>query len=443
MEASEALPGMQEAVAELAERRKTPQKLTPHADPRVCRPDRRQMLLEPTCLDDRLPPDQQARTVWAAVEKLDLSKFYEPLAARGSDPGRSATDPRLLVALWLYATIEGVGSGRELERLCREHNAYQWLCGGVSVNYHTLNDFRVDHEGALDQLLTELVAVLAHQQVVQVRRIVHDGTKVRAHANKDTFKAKATLEQLLVDARKRVETLKTMADAPPREKAAQERAARERAGRLEKALTELAKIQATKDQQQDKPSKERAAQASTTDPECRLMKTRQAGFQPCYNVQLAADPVSRGIVGVEVTNACSDANEATPIREQVEQRTGQKVQEQLMDGGFAQLAEIEKAHESGVTVYAPPQKRRSGASRYAPMKGDPPGVAQWRVRMGTPEARTIYKKRDTTIEAINGDLKTFRGLGRIQVRGLHKIRCLALWSALAYNVMHFAAALLG
>lgn len=442
MEAGEALPGMQEIVAELDERLKTPPKLTPQADPRVHRPDRQQMLLEPKCLNDRLPPVHQARTVWTIVEKLDLSKFYEPLTARGSDPGRPATDPHLLVGLWLYATIDGVGSGRELDRLCREHDAYKWLCGGVCVNYHTLNDFRVGYEQALDQLFTQVVAVLVHHEVVQVRQIVQDGTKVRAHANKDSFKQKATLEKLLAEARQRVEILKTMADESPRKKAAQERGVQERVSRLETALAELAKIQAAKDQQKDKESKQSPAQASTTDPDCRLMKTRPAGFQPTYNIQVAEDPVSRALLGVEATNACSDANQATPMREQVEQRTGGKVQEQLIDGGLAQLDEIEKAHQSEVTIYAPPQKRRSGASRYEPIRGDTPGVAAWRIRMGTPQAQAIYKKRGSTIEAVNGDLKTFRGLGRIQVRGLHKVKCLALWSVLAYNVLHFAAALI-
>jgi transposase len=158
------------------------------AAPRLRRPDRQQTTLEPCCLDDRLPPDHPARTIWKVVERLDLSAFYTPIAARGSDPGRAATDPKLLVAVWLYAAVEGVGSGRELDRLCREHDAYRWLCGGVSLNDHTLNDFRVAHGQALDDLFTKVLASLMHHDVVKVNRISQDGTRVRASAGKSSFR---------------------------------------------------------------------------------------------------------------------------------------------------------------------------------------------------------------------------------------------------------------
>ena len=142
---------------------------------RVRRPDRDQMLLEPCHLDGLLSEDHDARTIWAVVERMDLSAFYDSIAARGSDPGRPATDPRLLVALWLYATKEGIGSGREVADLCTCHDAYRWLCGGVSVNYHTLNDFRVGHEKALDDLFTQVLASLVHHEVVQVSGSVRTG----------------------------------------------------------------------------------------------------------------------------------------------------------------------------------------------------------------------------------------------------------------------------
>ena len=162
--------------------------MIPAEPPRLRQPDRAQVLLEPVCLDERLPTEHPARLIWEVVRHLDLSAFYASIAARGSDPGAgTATDPQLLVALWLYATVDGVGNGRKLDRLCREHDAYKWLCGGVALNYHTLNDFRVAHEQALDELMTRVVAALTVRGVVHVDRITQDGRRVRASAGSSSF----------------------------------------------------------------------------------------------------------------------------------------------------------------------------------------------------------------------------------------------------------------
>lgn len=412
------------------------------AAPRLRQPDRAQTVLEPCCLEELLPADHPARTIWAVVQRLDLSAFYAAISARGSDPGRAATDPRLLVALWLYATVEGVSNGRELDRLCGEHDAYKWLCGGVPVNYHTLNDFRVGHARALDDLLTTVLATLMHHRVVEVKRISQDGTRVRASAGSGSFRRRSRLEQFLEQAKAHIEALKQQAqDAPPdqaRQRAAQERAARERQARLEAALAEMPKLEETKARQQDhKPTKQVEPRASITDPEARRMRMGDGGFQPAYNVQIAVDPQSRAIVGIDVTNHGTDHGEDRPLREQVERRTGSKVQEHLLDGGYVKHESIEQAAEQGVAVYAPlPATGRGGAvCIFNP--NDSPAVAAWRQRMRTEAGRTIYKERAATSETVNADLKNFRGLGCFVVRGLAKVRCMALWSALAYNIMHF------
>jgi len=177
------------------------------------------MLLEPTCVDERLPAEHAARTIWRVVERLDLSGVYEGIVARGSDPGRAATDPKLLVALWLYAAVDGVGNGRQLDRLCREHDAYKWLCGGVSLNYHTLNDFRVSHEKALDALFTQVLTALTERSVVKVERISQDGKRVRASAGSSSFHREATLRRRLAEVRQYIEALKRQPDEAPRESA--------------------------------------------------------------------------------------------------------------------------------------------------------------------------------------------------------------------------------
>ena len=384
------------------------------------------------------------RAVWALVQRWDLTLFLQCIRARGKRPGRAATDPQLLIALWLYASIEGIGCGRKLTKLCTESDPYKWLCGGVSLNYHTLNDFRVDHEEALDDLLTQMIAVLIQAQIVSPERIAQEGTRIRASAGANSFGEKETLEKHLEAARAHLEAVKQSAADPTRQQAARERGVRERQERLEQALVELAKVQQAKDQQKDKPTKDRPARASSTDPEARMMRMPDGGTRPAYNLELATDCDSRAIVGVEMTNAGSDAGQDAPMRDQVEERTDEAVEEQLMDGGFVTLEAIERAAVEEVTVYAPvPKPRKAGVDRHVPKATDSAAVAEWRQRMGTTAAKKLYKQRSSTIETINGELKDQRGLGRLVVRGLRKVQCLALWAALAYNVVHFGPILLG
>jgi Transposase DDE domain len=115
----------------------------------------------------------------------------------------------------------------------------------------------------------------------------------------------------------------------------------------------------------------------------------------------------------------------------------------LLDGSFVSLEGIERAAAEEVTIYAPvPAPRRAGVDRHVPKPTDSAAVAEWRQRMGTPAAKRLYKQRGSTIETVNGELKTERGLGRVLVRGLRKVQCVALWSALAYNAVHFGPILL-
>ena len=414
---------------------------------RFRRPDRAQTQLVVCAVDDLVPPDHHVRLIWALVERLDLSRFAASVRVREGEAGRPATDVRLLVSLWLWSATQGVGSAREVARLSESHDAYRWLCGGVSVNYHTLSDFRVANEAALDGLMTQVLALLMAKGLVSVRRIAQDGVRVRANAGKGSFHRRPTLETALERAREQVEVLKRQREAPAGEdrpsarvEAARQRAARERQERLEQALKEMPALEAAKARHNGKASGA-APRASTTDPEARVMKMPEGGFRPAYNVQVACDTSSRAIVGANVTPSGSDKTQSEPMREEVQRRSGGHVQEHLMDGGFVRLEDIERAEAAGTAVYAPPQASGKGMDPCAVRKDDSAAVAAWRRRMAAPEGQRIYRERASTCETINADLTAWRGLGRFLVRGLSKVRCVVLWSALAYNLFHFARAL--
>jgi transposase len=404
--------------------------------PRVETANRSQLELTPTDLEALLPPGHAARLVWRFVIGLDLSMFYAAIRAREGGVGRSATDPKILIALWLYATIDGVGSARELDRLCYGHDAYRWIRGGVSVNHHTLSDFRVGHQAALDELLTQSITTLRHRGIVTLARVAQDGTRVRASAGAGSFRREATLRQCLTEAQRLVERTKRQADGGlSRSEAAQTRAAAERLAHVEAALAELPAVAAARARTASKRKKgePKAARVSTTDPDARVMKMADNGYRPAYNVQFATDHDSDLIVGLAVTNACSDQQELVPMLTQLEARVGVP-DTLLVDGGYVAHAAIDDATARGVRVLAPVPRQRRSTEPVPVQPTDSPAVAAWRRRMSTDEAKQEYRIRGAVAERINADTRTHRTLGRLLVRGRPKVQACVCWVALAHNL---------
>ncbi len=414
--------------------------------PRLKSPNRRQIEFRACCWDDLLPADHQARIVWEYVKALDLSVLYDRIKAVANRPGQPPIDPAILMTLWLYATLRGVGSARELARRCDLQQGeipFQWICGGVSVNYHTLSDFRTAHTEFLNELLTRSIAVLLQEGLVTLDRVAQDGMKVRAGAGAASFRRRETLEDHLADARRQVDALQTELESDPqaatrRQQAARQRAARERAERLQKALQELEQIEAQKKGDEAKQK----ARASTTDAEARTMKMADGGFRPAYNVQFATDTKTQIITGVDVTNSGGDQGKLAPMVEQHQARYGRTPEDMLVDGGFAKKDDITKVSppHGGTTVYAPVQaSQKEGVDPHTPRAGDSPAVAEWRKRMATEEAQEIYKERAATAECVNAIARNRGGLYQFRVRGRPKVLAVILWQVLAHNLMRLAA----
>jgi len=418
--------------------------------PRLRIPVRDQVEARMLTLDQMLSADHEVRAVWEFVCQSDLSVLRQEIRAVERRPGRDHTDPRLPLALWLYATTQGVGSARELARLCGPEGElpYQWLCGGVSLNYHLLSDFRVDHGEVLDQLLTEQIATLMHAGVVKVQRVAQDGMRVRASAGASSFRRGETLEACLAEAQAQLDALKVEQKGDPgagkrRQQAARERAARERRERVAAALEALEEVKAKKEHR-GRDSLKHPPRASTTDADARKMKMADGGFRPAYNMQFGTETESQVILGTDVVPEGSDAGQMEPMQEQIEKRTGRRPDEQLVDGGFSSLEEIDRLNrpEEGHTIYMPvkdeEKKREQGQDPFAARPTDSPHVAEWRTRMGTPEAKEIYKERASTAECVNAQARN-RGLQQFCVRGLAKVRVIALWYAIAHNLRRMVA----
>jgi len=429
--------------------------------PRLRMAERRQVELRAICLDDLVPTDHRVRMVWNFVEGLDMSALVAAVKAVEGRPGHPPADPRILLALWLYATADGVGSARELARLCDEHIAYQWLCGGVGMNAKTLADFRVGHGEVLEQLLVDSFTALVRAGVASLERVAQDGMRVRAAAGAASFRRQATLQECRRQAEAAVRDLRAELERDPatasrRQAAARQRAAADRERRVREALAVTEDLRAEEAEKARKAA-ERAAEAareepagpappgkrakdkqeprgSTTDPQARVMKMADGGFRPAYNVQFACDTTSGAIAKVSVDNVGSDMGKMAPMSEALADDYGQRPRQHLADGGFAKLADITALAQAGVETFLPvPTPRNAERDRYAPLPGDPPEVAAWRERMNTDDAKAIYKERASTVECANAQARN-HGLTRFLVRGLEAVTATALWHALAQNM---------
>ena len=241
-------------------------------------PERRQITWRDTSLEQMLDDNHVVRTIWTYVDSLDLSTLYENIKAVEGGVGRDAVDPRILLALWMFATIEGISSARQLDRLCTRDIPYMWICGDVGVNDHLLSDFRSNQADFMDELLTATVASLMSQGLVTLNMVAQDGMRVRASAGTDSFRRGETLQKHHDAAKAQVERLRAEAEgesgqsgrSESQTQAARQRAADEKLERIELALKELEKLQ----QQKEKRKKGTGKKARCSTTARRLIRTR-------------------------------------------------------------------------------------------------------------------------------------------------------------------------
>jgi transposase len=402
-------------------------------------------------LEALLPSDHRARIVMSFVESLDLSPLYDKIKSREGEAGRPPPDPAVLLALWLYATIEGVGSARQLDRLAERDLPYQWIAGGVPLNYHGLADFRVEHVQFLDQLLTETVTSLIAEGVVSLAEVAIDGTKVRANAGRESFKTGSKLAQIEAAVEQRVTKLKAELESDPaassrRKLGAQLRAAEEVKERAERARRTVDQVRAEREERAKRHVKDEKnkseAKASLTDPEARNMKFPDGSVAPAYNAQIAAQPKEGIIVSVEMTDRRNDSGLAAPMVDNIVARYGEAPETVLVDTHYATNDDIVALaeHAAGpVKVFAPPPAERDDisarglANRKRKREREPNSVKEWRGRMATEAGQKMYSLRKL-IERVNANFKN-HGFRFLRVRGLIKAKAVALWHALAHNLM--------
>lgn len=424
---------------------------TPVSTPRLVPVIRNQSAFRAVNLDGLLSEDHRARHLWEFVEHADLSGLAQTKSVEGRG-GRPAFDPRVLLALWLYATSQGVGSARRLSELCTSHLAYMWLCGDETINAHTLSDFRRNGAKALETVMKSMLIALVASGNLELHRVSQDGIKVRSHVGASSFRRKETLEKIHAEVDQQIERLRKEIDENPaasskREQSSRQRALRRRKRGVEEALKAVKEIQKDLDKKaakakpgkDGKPVKVREARASTTDADARVMHMADNGFRPAANIQFVTDTETRLVVGVDVSHAGVDYGQMNPMMDVVERTTGRLPKELLADGGYSSKDDIEAVAQRGVDVFAPIPNEAKKKDPFAAKRGDSPEVAAWRKRMGEPATAEIYKLRAATSETVHADMREHRGLHQFPVRGMEAMRSVALLMALTYNVLRVIA----
>lgn len=407
------------------------------AKPRLKLAVRNQIEIVTKSLDDFLPEDHKVRLVWDYVKNLDLSQILGKIKSVESGPGAPAIDPYILMSLWLYAFIEGIISAKTINRYCAEHIAFKWLCGGVSVNEHTISDFRTAHGEAFDDLLTQSIGVLLNNNLISIKRYAQDGMKIEAHAGKSSFRSEKTLKKHLKEAELYVKTLKKEHMENPgavslKQAAARKRAAEDKVQRTKRALEELKKLREQKMAAAKKKGRsfteedKKEVRVSITDPEARVMKMPNSGFAPAYNAQLAADANSKAIVGVNVVQAGHDYGQLCSMKKQVEERLGHPVAEILADQGFLEHGDVDKASQTS-DVYIPCETIANGSKKFQ-------SINEMKARMETEKGKEIYKERASTAEYVNARIRT-RGLTQVIVKGVGKTQVVVTLFAIGHNML--------
>lgn len=422
-------------------------KAAQRGEARVQLPVRNQMAFRMMSLDQMVPENHLVRVVVRFVDALDLSELYEQIKATSGQSGRTPIDPRILFALWLFATLEGETSGRRIARLTERDVVYMYLCGEVSVNYHTVCDFRTAHGDLLERILTDSIAVLAHHGLIRLETVAQDGMRVRASAGTSSFRRAGSLDEAREQAAAYLDDLQRQEEddddpAGPRRRSARQRAAREKLDRLRAACTQMDDLQKRYEErnQHKSPEQHRSPpRASTTDPDARRMKMADGGFRPAYNVQFASDADSLVIISADVTNEGSDAALLEPMYDRV-CRQYQQPAHYLADGGFSKKAAVTALESRGTKFYGPlPREQKelaAGRDPYAARPGENQWYTAFRERMGTDAARERYRRRAAAAELPHANCRN-QGLGQFRVRGRLKVKAQTLWHALAYNFRRF------
>jgi transposase len=419
---------------------------------------------------DWLPENHLVYFLLDVVGQMDLSALLLPYQAQ--ERGQPPFHPRMMVTLLLYGYATGTFSSRRLMSRCQTDVACRIIVGDDIPDFRTISDFRKLHLAALEGLFTQVLRLCAAAGLVKVGRIALDGTKVKANASRHMAMSYDRMEQDEPRLQQEIADLLAQAEAADsqedrhhgRERHGEELPAElaRRESRLKKiqeakaALEAQAKAQAVaaeaqrlqegkppsdKDPNQAKP--EPKAQRNFTDPESKIMKTSNKGWDQCGNAQAVVN-VHQIILAADVTDEANDKQQVQPMIEQVQHNVATvgvmgKVKEMTADSGYYSEANVAHLEGLGVEAYIATERLKHNEQIPPSPRGRCPGHLTAKQRMArklrTKRGREKYARRKGMIEPVFGQIKHGRGFRQFLLRGLKKMRAEWRLVSLTHNLL--------
>ena len=423
--------------------------------------DRHQMMLLPQSVDKWVPKNHMVRFVWDIVKSMDLSAFY---CSYGKEGG-SAYDPAMMLSVLVYAYCQGRRSSRKIASACQEELPYRWLTGNVVPDHCAIARFRARHEDLMRGVFIEVLSLCAEAGLVRVGDVFVDGTKVKGNAS---LSANRTLDQLGKEIDKMLEEAKAQDEEEDRRYGRDRRGdelpeeLEDPEGRLSRLKEAKARLEAkAKEEREEQERKIRARQeeeeatrqkkrgrkpkspeeavceerkANVTDPDSRIMKTRQ-GYVQGYNSQAAVSK-DQIILGAEVTQEENDLYQFEPMIQETKTTISEAgiddpIKTCTADAGYwRDDLEVEAIEREGATPHIAVQKDCKQRSQcndpQGPPRGPIPADATRRERMQrrlrTKKGKATYKLRSQTVEPVFGQIKAVLGLRGFLRRGIQAVR---------------------
>jgi len=410
-------------------------------------PQRLQVEIKYGALDDCLEHDHKARIIWECVQAMDTNSCFRHLKTMINGRGRKATNPEVLLALWILACTDNISSSRVLVDLTKKHDAYRWICGGVAINHDMLCTFRSLDTSIFEDLCTSCLALMQFEGLLSDSDFAQDGTRIQSAAGNGSGRREKTLLEYKEDAEKAFKTLKANGGYDAKDLTKKQRAARcsaitDRKKRMELAKEELKKAQEKKRQSKRKKKEDikkevEKTRISPTDPEARIMKMGGGGFSLAYNTQVVTGTQSRAIYSVSVSNSSDQGKAPKMMAETIcaLRRAGkQEPKNWICDSGYTTIKDIEGCYDLSPNcnaVFAPKPNKKTDPVKIK--RTDGPGMRKWRNALNTEEFKETYSKRCSTVELSNARLKK-GGVSRFSLRGLLNVRKEALLAALSHNI---------
>lgn len=447
--------------------------------------------LLPASVQDYVPKDHASRFIVALVrEHLDLSEIE---ASYASTLGQPAFHPALMTALLLNGYASGIGSSRRIAKACRERADFMMIVAGDPPDFRTISDFRKRHLPALKALFVQVLKLCEAAGLVKLGHVAFDGSKIRANASKHKAMSYGRMEARASELEAEVDKWLAAAEAADvaedqlhgRDKRGDEMPAwvadkKRRAAKIRAAKAELetearaaceAKAKAVAEAEEKrqaegrrKPGKPAAppspepdpkAQKNFTDPESRIMKSKD-GFVQAYNGQIAVDAQAQVIVAHGVTQSAADSGQLLGMADAVEANLGRKPAEASADSGYCSEANLAGLEEREIDAYVATGRARDAvagaapeapkdeaaaadaATGPAPETKAPTRVEAMRTKIRSGGYASPYRLRKQVVEPVFGQIKQARGFRQFLLRGLEKVRGEWALVCTAHNLLKLA-----